>query len=121
VTANDTLGPCVVPTQLNLTGGTARYELTALISCTNLALAPFQVSFHWNNGMRSRVNFSSSVVTSVNGEFEVDSTGVVQSGFGAGDTAVETLTVAQPDPIACSSPQGVTSVAGPLTLTFTAS
>jgi hypothetical protein len=118
---NDTLGSCIVPTQLNLTGGTARYVATFVQACTDLNFGPYQVRFHWNNGMQSLVNFSTSVAPIVNGEIQVASTGVVGSGFGAGDTAVETLILAQLDPTACSSPQGVTSAAGPLTLTFTAS
>jgi hypothetical protein len=118
ITATSTLGPCVVPLQPTLTGGTGGYTVTLTLSCTSLALPQYTETYHWNNNTQSVVSYTTTVVTRANGEIILESIGTVTSGFGLGSTADQILTFVNLDVTACASSQGLQSNAGPLSLTF---
>lgn len=123
VTTNDTFGPCLVPGQPTLTGGSATSTGKAVRSC--LELRPGTVpenlteTYHWNDQTQSQVQYSTLIMLQLpTGELQIVQEGTVLSGTGAGDIATETITLVSLDLTACETPQGLQTVAGPVTLAF---
>jgi len=116
--ASDTVGPCVAPAGSGLSGGSATF--TVIIpnaTCTSITHPTYTVTYHWNNGKRSIIEFSHTTTTKLaTGETQVISTGNVVSGPGAGEQAQRTVTNLNIDVLACFTTQGLRSNAGPVAL-----
>jgi hypothetical protein len=122
-TTNDTFGPCLVPGQPTLTGGSATSTGQAVKSCLELkpGASPENLTetYHWNDQTQSQVQYSTLIILQLpTGQIQIVQEGTVQSGPGAGDIATETITLVSLDLTACETPQGLQTVAGPVTLAF---
>jgi hypothetical protein len=117
--ASETFGPCVAVGDPTLTGGTNQSNGTFDVSCTTFGLyAAGGAVFYWNNGTSSTVGFTTSVVSYLEDAIQIEQEGTVTSGIGAGETAIERITLATDSLDACSTPQGLTTLGGAITLTF---
>ncbi|RAJ38399.1 hypothetical protein K353_04336 [Kitasatospora sp. SolWspMP-SS2h] len=70
----------------------------------------------WNDGTTSHYEGTYAVLTT-GGQLVVTSTGTVTSGRFAGKALQEVVAYTAPDLLQCATPQGVTSVSGPITVT----
>lgn len=116
--ANDTLGPCVAPAEAGLSGGSATFTVTIPhATCTSITHPIYTVTYHWNNGKQSMIEFTHTTTTKLaTGETQVISMGRVVSGLGAGEQAQRTVTNLNVDLLACFTAQGLRSNAGPVIL-----
>ncbi|MGN6321206.1 MAG: hypothetical protein ACTHNE_05750 [Dyella sp.] len=113
---------CVDTADPTLTGGSKTSSATEDgMSCTGIAsVEPYWATYHWNNGKTSMIYVTQmEVIKLVNGETEVELTGDVEAGVGAGEYFTETATTGNLDLGACSSSQGLRSNAGVATITIT--
>lgn len=122
-TTDDTFGPCLVPGQPTLTGGSATSTGQGVKSCLELkpGNSPENLTetYHWNDKTQSQVQYSTLIILRLpTGQIQTVQEGTVQSGPGAGDIVTETTTLVSLDLTACETPQGLQSVAGPVTLAF---
>lgn len=102
-----------------ITGGTHHHTRVLTLSCQSaLTPTPITEQFTWNTGATSTVSFTTSRYTDEGGETVITRVGTVTDGFGAGDTATQTVTLLNSDLAACSSPGGLTHINGATTLTF---
>ncbi|MBZ4318068.1 hypothetical protein [Streptomyces huiliensis] len=116
VTIRETWTTCADPA--GITSGHGSLRVTVPSSCQSLGFGPpSTVEYRWNNGRKSTVHWTSVVVTRLTSTSEVVKTGAVTDGYGRNDTATETITLLNPNPLACAGP-GVPSVEGVSTLTF---
>ncbi|MCS0635975.1 hypothetical protein NX801_09915 [Streptomyces sp. LP05-1] len=75
--------------------------------------------YHWNTGQSSTVVGTGSIDLRPNGETVFVLVGKVTSGLFNGANVVQTKILLSTDLTACLTPQGLTSIAGPITLTIT--
>ena len=112
------VGTCLV-VGAPITGGHHSHQRVLPFSCQVLLLStPVIETYTWDNGATSTANFTTSRYTQANGETVIIRTGTVTSGFAAGDTAQQTVTLLNSDLAACDSPTGLTSISGVVALTF---
>lgn len=119
-TATGALTSCVSPTDSTLQAGT--YTINAQVTNTCLLSPTGQagnLTFTWNNGQSSTVLFTSNIVLTPLATTQVVSTGTVISGLFQGAMATVTVTLVTPNLTQCLSAEGVTTLTGPVTLTFT--
>ncbi|NTX10326.1 hypothetical protein HUA76_05975 [Myxococcus sp. CA056] len=88
-------------------------------SCTDLLdISSGTTLLTWNTGESSTVR-QTQTTTAVNGNaIVVTQTGTVLSGKFVGATFVRTVTLLATDLAACDSPEGLTSISGPMTITL---
>jgi hypothetical protein len=112
-TENET-DSCVDTADLTLTGGSETSAAVESNSCNGTAdVGPYDATFNWDNGEKSVVDITSTIITKlVNGETQAERTGTVLSGPGVGGTFTQTITTANLDIGACSTPQGLISNSG---------
>ncbi len=119
-TTTAVLGPCIgVPVGIV----SATYETlgTGPLSCTLVpaATAPAVTTINWNDGTHSRALLVASVVDRPAGQIVITGTFTVVEGRFIGATIVQTGTLLQTDLLGCFTLEGVSDVAGPVTLTVT--
>lgn len=119
VSGQDTADLCLSLTHPELTGFIGPFSGTATQSCTSLfAGGSGTETLHWNNGTTSNWSYTNSF-SNVNGTKVGTSTGPITSGTLAGATVTQTITFANLDLAACTTAQGLTSLSGLDTWTFT--
>ncbi len=98
----------------------AGYNLTIQrdFSCVDFTVPIFDIKYIFNNGKSSTVHYVTSETANVEGEIVITSVGTVTSGEFVGDMAIRTITDTTLSPEQCLTTQGVTSVTGVVTLTF---
>ncbi|MFI8992616.1 hypothetical protein [Streptomyces sp. NPDC053542] len=74
-------------------------------------------TYRWNNGQTSTVRGTVTIGLRPNGVRVMVLTGTVESGLFTGATVVQTKVLLNSDLTACLSPEGLTSVGGPISLT----
>ncbi|MFE0173519.1 hypothetical protein ACFWZ2_14470 [Streptomyces sp. NPDC059002] len=74
-------------------------------------------TYRWSNGQSSTVQGTGAINLKPNGITVLVLTGTVESGQFAGATVVQTKTLLNSDLTACLTPEGLTSVGGPISLT----
>lgn len=109
-------GPCV-SSDPTLTAGTFQASGSGVVSCTGGTFTG-TISFEWNNGNHSVVSYTAVIGQRVLGEVVVVVEGTVTGGQFQGDQFLHTVTLFNLVPLDCATPQGVTSTAGPETITF---
>lgn len=77
------------------------------------------INIAWSDGTSSSAQANNIVVQRPLGQVIVIEESEIISGRFTGATLIRTLTLLQSDLDGCSSPEGVTSVGGPTTLTMT--
>lgn len=121
VTVAETLR-CLVPTRLLLTGGTGDLSFTDPTGLCQSLLKPLpHVTrvYSWNDGSSSTVLYTrTELLVLPTGDSQVTQTGTVQSGVGAGAAATSVVVLASTALTACETSQGLTSMAGPVTVAF---
>ncbi|GAA0490608.1 hypothetical protein ACFQ2B_16320 [Streptomyces stramineus] len=116
VKVRETWSTCTNP--VGITSGRGALEVTVPSSCQSLGLGPEStIEYKWNNGLKSTVHWTTVSVTRLTATSVVTKTGSVTDGYGKNDSAIETITLVNPDPLACAG-SGVSSVEGAGTLTF---
>lgn len=118
VTVDGAHTTCVSLSDPTIKSANYRYILQRDISCLTSALGPYDVTYNFSNGKSSTVHFVSSEQVRGEGELVITSIGTVTSGEFAGDMVTRTVTETTLSPEQCLTPQGVTSVTGVTTLTF---
>ncbi|MEU4028056.1 hypothetical protein [Streptomyces anulatus] len=119
VSGQDTADLCLSLTHPQLTGFIGPFSGTATQSCTSLfAGGSGAETLYWNDGTSSAWSYTNSF-SNVNGTKVGTSTGPITSGTLAGATVTQTITFANLDLTACTTPQGLTSLSGLDTWTFT--
>lgn len=96
------------------------YQLTVPFptSCNNIGtFPPYSITYNWNTGQSTQVNYTFTSLNLINGEFILTSTGTVVAGLFQGRTVQSNVVLLQTDLAACSN-QGVPTLAGPQTLTI---
>lgn len=109
---------CEVHSDSGITAGTDSSTITIVTSCTTLSFPAHTTSYVWDNGQMSVVNYTTTIVTRVNGTIQVQAIGKVVSGGFVGDNATETATLPALDLLECAG-SGVPSLTGPETVEFT--
>jgi hypothetical protein len=119
VTATQVIGPCIGTGVGSVVWGTANLSGVATRSCSaNLQSSVTAGSIQWSDGSSSSFHTTSEVVTRPAGQTIILETNAIDSGTFAGATMTWTLTLSDIS-TACSTSQGITALAGPVTATFT--
>jgi hypothetical protein len=101
-----------------VTTGSASGIFQVTASCTGETLTPTAITYRWNTGQSSAVNYTATSVTRLaDGSTLVVSVGTVTGGFDQG-AAAETQIVDPVLNLTLCSGSGVSQVTGPETLTF---
>jgi len=99
----------------------ATYNFTGQVnlSCQTLTFPPYDIEYNFNNGKSSTVHYVSSTIEAhAGGKIVLTSIGDITSREFAGDMVTRTVTDITPSPAKCFTTQGVTSITGAVTLTF---
>ncbi|MFF7730846.1 hypothetical protein [Streptomyces sp. NPDC008001] len=116
VKVTETWSTCADPA--GITSGRGDLEVTVPSSCQSLGFGPEStVEYKWNNGRKSALRWTTVSVTRLTATSEVVKTGSVTDGYGQDDAATETITLVNPDLLACAA-SGVPSAQGVEVLTF---
>ncbi|MFD9947433.1 hypothetical protein ACFWYW_38645 [Nonomuraea sp. NPDC059023] len=119
VSGQDVASACVSLTHPSLTSFTGPFSGTATQSCTTFfGNGSGTETLYWNNGTTSVWNYTNSF-SNVNGTKVGTSTGAISSGTLAGAEVTQTITFANLDLSACSTPTGLTEISGLDTWTIT--
>ncbi|MGW8064247.1 hypothetical protein ACVV2G_18720 [Streptomyces ziwulingensis] len=116
--SNLVLGPCVSATHPSITGGTGSFQGTGSLSCVGGSPGAFNIVYHWNDGSSSTVRYTLTIDLKPGGQTVLTTVGTVISGVFAGDTASHTTLAVTTDLLGCLSPGGITSLSGPIVVTF---
>jgi hypothetical protein len=81
--------------------------------------APVEIDIQWSDDTTSHARGTFAVNLKPLGETVIILTAKIESGRFCGATVVRTLTLLNTNFLGCLTPQGVTNVAGPVTLTVT--
>ncbi|MCY0997149.1 hypothetical protein OWM54_08325 [Myxococcus sp. MISCRS1] len=103
---------------LNLPSAIVTTEADGILSC-GLGQAVSTIHIQWSDDTVSVVSGTTLVNAKPAGETVVVLTGTVVSGRFQGATVIRTLTLLNTDVLGCFTAQGVTDVAGPVTLVVT--
>ncbi|AKF85456.1 hypothetical protein MFUL124B02_12900 [Myxococcus fulvus 124B02] len=103
---------------LNLPSAIATTEADGILGC-GFGQATSTIHIQWSDDTVSIVSGTTLVNAKPAGETVVVLTGTVVSGRFLGATVVRTLTLLNTDVLGCFTAQGVTDVAGPVTLVVT--
>jgi hypothetical protein len=117
-TATGQVSGCISLTQPLLTGANLAASGDGTASCTSGSFSNTTV-YNWNTGQKSTVVGTGSINLKPDGETVFALVGKVTSGLFTGETVVQTKILLSTDLTACLTPGGLTSVAGPITLTVT--
>ena len=114
--AHGVVGPCV---GLPLGVVSAVYDLYAsgVVSCSSGSAAVSSFVVNWSDGSASGLTLSGVVVQRLAGQVIRVETSTVTAGRFLGATVVRTVTLLETGFLACGTPQGVPSLAGPVTMT----
>jgi hypothetical protein len=116
VSATEDLDYCPLS---GVTTGSASGTFQVTASCTRETLTPTAITYRWNTGQSSTVNYTATSVTRLaDGSTLVVSVGTVTTGFDQGAAAETQIVDPVLNPSLCSG-RGVSQVTGPETLTFT--
>jgi hypothetical protein len=116
--ATSLYGPCVAVGS-DISSGESDLRATQTASCTLSSTGLGEERIHWNTGEVSVVQNEVNIVEHPVGQTVVTTLGTVVSGPFTGDNTKRVLTLVTPSALQCLSEPGVTSVSGPVTLTFT--
>ncbi|MEU6481047.1 hypothetical protein ABZ858_30050 [Streptomyces sp. NPDC047017] len=116
-TATGQVSGCVSLSNPALTGANLSAAGDGTASCTSGSFSNTTV-YHWNTGQSSTVVGTGSINLKPDGETVFVLTGTVTSGPFTGATVLQTKVLLSTDLLACLTPGGLTSIAGPITLTF---
>ncbi|MFH8755927.1 hypothetical protein [Streptomyces atroolivaceus] len=116
--SNLVLGPCVSLTHPSITGGTGSFQGTGPLSCVGGSPGAYNIVYNWNDGSNSTVRYTLTLDLKPGGQTVLTTIGTVISGVFAGDTASHTTLAITTDLLGCLSPGGITSVSGPIVVTF---
>ncbi|MFJ6699554.1 hypothetical protein ACIQM4_26260 [Streptomyces sp. NPDC091272] len=118
LSATGTVGPCV-SLDLNHTAGAVTFNGSGPLNCLG-GNSSGTGKIDWVNAgtTDSKFNFTGGVSLRPNGITVLVLTGQVTSGDYAGKTVINTITLLSTDITACLSPTGLTSSAGPITITI---
>lgn len=121
-TRYDTYAGCLSLSNPTVTGGHGSAWIPQVeTTCNTLGTVPaFYQNFYWNDvaNSYSQVYFSSTTDVKMNGTEVITSTGSVTGGLGKGSNVVQTTTLANLNLLACSTPNGLTSISGAVLLVF---
>jgi hypothetical protein len=78
----------------------------------------YNIVYHWNDGSSSTVRYTLTIDAKPDGQTVLTTLGTVISGVFTGDTASHTTLAITTNLLGCLSPGGVTSVSGPIVVTF---
>lgn len=113
------VGPCIgLP--VGIVWATFESGSQGLRSCEFASVTPTAAVFltlNWNDGTQSVAEQTSVVISRPVGQIVIVSTNRVTSGRFLNATVVRTQTLLQTNLLGCFTPQGVTDVAGPTTVT----
>ncbi|NOK19981.1 hypothetical protein [Corallococcus carmarthensis] len=116
VTADAVLGPCVSLTP-GIVSAKVHTTVKAPLSCSLNLGVPSQLDITWSDGTKSVASGQTLVNVKATGQLVLVLTGNITGGRFKGAAIERTLTLLQTDLLACSTPQGVTDVAGEAMLT----
>lgn len=100
-----------------VTAGAAAVTTTAQAGCVLSGSSTVTQQVTWNSGATS-TTVGDTIATRTLGQTIVVTRGTVTAGLFAGAQFVQTVVFVNPDPLACLT-TGVSTVSGPLTITFT--
>lgn len=125
VTFSETFGSCTSTTQPAISSATVpNVSIVQDRSCAtavDVPADPITQTITWNTGQTTTFQYT-RVVTNVGGVSQITGTGMVTDGLFQGASVVKIVVLANLDPLqtlACLSPNGLTSVTGTDSLTFT--
>ncbi len=113
------VGPCAGLITAGVQWGSFEVVGGGNLSCAATP-ASGTLRYRWSDGTISDSVVSTLVIQRPLGQVILIESGVVVAGRFLGATIVRTLTLAQTALLGCSTPTGVTAVAGPVTVTVTA-
>jgi len=109
---------CLIPSDKTIKSATYDFTLQANLSCLDLGLSPFDITYKFNNGKSSTVHYVSNQFVRVGGQTVLTTIRTVISGEFVGDMATRTITLTTLSPQQCAT-SGVTTNTGVVTLQFT--
>lgn len=116
--ASGNVSGCVDPSGNGIAGATFTGTGQGTASCVSGSVSN-TTTYRWSTGQSSTVKGTGAINLKPNGVTVLVLTGTVESGLFKGATVVQTKTLLNSDLTACASPEGLTSVGGPITLTVT--
>ena len=121
ISAQGVLGPCISVNR-TLASGTFNSQATAVAACSTSS-GTFSSLYQWNNGLHSKVVGTVTIGLTPAGETAYEFHGtVVPTGHDdefIGDTVDGVKILFTITPLACFTPQGLTSISGPTQINFT--
>lgn len=114
--ASGTVSGCVDLSGNRITGASFTAAGQGTASCASGSVSN-TTTYRWSNGRTSTVTGTAAINLKPNGVTVLVLTGTVKSGLFTGATVVQTKTLLNSDLTACLTPQGLTSVGGPVSLT----
>lgn len=117
-TSTGTLAACLSPSHPEITGGEFTASGSGTASCLTGSVSNTTV-YHWNTGQHSTVVGSFSVNLKPGGTTVLVLVGTVTSGLFQGATAAQTKVLPATNLADCLTPEGLTSVSGPISFTAT--
>jgi hypothetical protein len=111
-----TLNRCVSTTDPGITAGTSDFSAVGRFSCTSGGYAGLR-RVTWNNGRTSTLSFTSEVSVRL-GVSVATIKGAVVSGEFTGQRWNGTFTMFTTKPVACATPRGLATAAGPVLVTI---
>lgn len=117
-TSDLTLGPCVSLSHPTITSGTGHFEGSGMLSCLTGSPGSYDIVYEWNNDSKSTVRYTFTIDAKPAGETVLTAVGTVISGPFAGDVASHTTLAITTDATGCLQPGGISSLAGPIVVTF---
>lgn len=115
-TATGTLASCVSPAHPEITGGNFASSGRGSLSCLTGSTSNTTV-YHWNTGQNSTVVGDFAVNLKPGGTTVLVLVGTVTAGLFEGATVAQTKVMPATNLPDCLTPQGLTSVSGPVSLT----
>ncbi|RCJ27052.1 hypothetical protein A6770_02500 [Nostoc minutum NIES-26] len=98
--------------------GNYNFTVPYQISCNNVGIFPtYSITYNWNTGQSTKVDYTFTSINLINGQLILTSTGTAVNGLFQGRTVQRTITLLATDITACPT-QGISSIAGPQTLTI---
>lgn len=117
--AHGNVSGCVDVSGHGIAGATFASSGQGTASCLSGSVSN-TTTYHWSSGHSSTVQSTGAINLKPNGITVLVLTGTVVSGLFEGATIVQTKTLLNSNLAACATPEGLTSVGGPITLTVTA-
>ena len=109
---------CISLSEPEIKSAKYKFTLQGDDSCLNPTLPTYDITYNYNNGKFSKVHYVTSEEVDGEGETVVTSIGTVTDGEFKGDMVTRTVTDTTLSPEQCLTTQGVTSITGVVTVTF---